>query len=252
MAADQGYTGVDNLDAMADAVHYNQYLVQQVLCHSGEARQLVDFGAGTGTFARSLRTCGRDVVCVEFDPALQSRLRRQGFECHATVADIPRESLDFIFSLNVLEHIADDAAILRDLYQRLKAGGRLFLYLPAFNLLYSSMDHKVGHFRRYRIGPLVRLLRKTGFTVAQARYADSLGFFVTLLYQVLGSRRGDLNPRALKLYDQLVFPISRLLDRVVGRFLGKNLWVVAQRPTAATHGTGRTLQVNESAPRKAA
>ena len=227
MSTERGYSGVDNLDAMVDAANYNQFLVRELVRHGGSSRRLLDFGAGTGTFARNLKDRGFDVVCVEQDPLLQAELRRLNFECHASLATVPLQSIDFIFSLNVLEHIEDDAAVLGAMRERLKPDGRLYLYLPAFNLLYSSMDRKVGHFRRYRIRPLVQLLRRTGFHVSQASYADSLGFLVTLLYQVVGNRRGDLNPRALRLYDQAIFPVSRLLDRVLGRVLGKNVWVVA-------------------------
>jgi len=240
MSAEPGYSGVDNLNAMAEAVHYNEFLVQEVVRHCGTSQRVLDFGAGTGTFARSLRDRGFNVVCIETDPLLQTQLRRANLECHASLAAIPPQSVDFMFSLNVLEHIEDDAEILRTMQERLKPGGRLYLYLPAFNLLYSSMDRKVGHFRRYRISPLVRLLQRAGFLVSHARYADSLGFLVTLLYQVLGSRQGDLNPRALRLYDQVVFPLSRLLDRVLGGVLGKNVWALATRPpTAAALGEPR-------------
>ena len=135
MSAKPGYSGVDNLNAMADAVHYNQFLVQEVVRHGGMARRLLDFGAGTGAFARNLKGSGFEVVCVETDPQLQAELRRSGFECHASLAAIPPQSVDFIFSLNVLEHIEDDADVLKAMRERLKPGGRVYLYLPAFKLL---------------------------------------------------------------------------------------------------------------------
>ena len=39
--------------------------------------------------------------------------------------------------------------------------------------------------------------------------------------------QGDINPRMLKLYDRAVFPLSALLDILLGRLLGKNAYAVA-------------------------
>jgi SAM-dependent methyltransferase len=251
MTIQGSYTGVDNLEAMAEAQNYNRFLVHEVLFHGRDARRALDFGAGTGTFARSLREHGLNVSCVEPDQSLRDELRRHGFESHAGLDSVASASVDFIFSLNVLEHIEDHEATVRDLYQRLRPGGRLYLYLPAFNLLFSSMDRKVGHYRRYRIGPLVKLLLRSGFTISNARYADSLGFFVTLLYRFIGNDRGDLSPRALRLYDRVIFPVSCLLDRVLGRFLGKNVAVTAIRPVSAAMATPKPVAPSTPAKRAA-
>ena len=69
----------------------------------------------------------------------------------------------------------------------------------------------------------------SGFRVADARYVDSLGFLAALAYRGLGRADGALDPRSVRLYDRLVFPASRLLDRALHRVVGKNLLLRARR-----------------------
>ncbi len=138
-------------------------------------------------------------------------------------------SVDYIYALNVLEHIEDDEATLMKIWSKLKPDGVLLVYVPAFQILYSSMDRKVGHFRRYTKRALLEKLRKVGFHVMNARYADSLGFFVSLLFRFLGNNTGSLNCLGLILYDRIIFPISKICDVLFSSFLGKNIIVVARR-----------------------
>jgi SAM-dependent methyltransferase len=223
------YTGTDNLEAMQLATNYNAYLVKLVLDAVAAEATVLDFGAGTGTFAQHVRQAGHRVVCVEPDPELRGRLGAAGFEVHGDVSGVPSESVDCAFTLNVLEHIEDDAKAVRELRRVIKPGGSLLVYVPAMRLLWTSMDTKVGHFRRYESSTLAALLRSAAFDVAELRYVDSLGVAITLLYKLLGSRRGDLNVPALVLYDRVFFPLSVFLDRFVGRLMGKNALAVAKR-----------------------
>ncbi|MEJ7582647.1 MAG: hypothetical protein WKF43_00910 [Acidimicrobiales bacterium] len=103
-----------------------------------------------------------------------------------------------------------------------------------FDVLFSSMDRKVGHLRRYRRGALVDLVERAGFVVDDCRYVDSLGFFVTLLYKVFGDRTGAISHGSVLAYDRIVFPVSRMADRVVSRWFGKNLLLDAHRPADGT------------------
>ena len=63
--------------------------------------------------------------------------------------DSINKSYDLIFTSNVLEHIEDDVTILHDLFLHTNDGGQLVVYVPAFQFLYSRLDEKAGHFRRY-------------------------------------------------------------------------------------------------------
>jgi len=112
--------------------------------------------------ARPLAANGYRVSCVEPDPDLRVRLTRAGLGVHGGLHEIPPESFDFIYTVNVLEHIPDDDVIVGALRTRLKPGGVLLVYVPAFPLLYSSMDRKVGHVRRYRHGRLLGVMRAIG------------------------------------------------------------------------------------------
>lgn len=221
------YSGADNLDAMEHAVNYNRHLLETLRRHA-RGGTLLDFGAGTGTFARRAAGDARELICVEPDAGLRSRLASAGLDCVSDLSGVDDRSVDFAYSFNVLEHVEDDLGALVELGRCLKPDGRLLLYVPAFDLLYSPMDAKVGHFRRYRRRGLAEKLEQAGFSVRLARYADSLGFFVTLVYKVVGDASGRLDPRAVGIYDRWLFPFSRLLDRVLGTFVGKNLLVVAE------------------------
>jgi len=233
-ASGADYTGVDNLEVMAEAENYNRFLLSLVTRHLAPGLRVADFGAGTGTFALPLRGQGVDIVAIEPDTALQARLRQAGIATERDAAALADASLDFIYTFNVLEHIADDGAALRLLARKLKPGGRLLVYVPAFAVLFTQMDHKVGHLRRYRRGGLRALVRGAGLAVDDVRYVDSLGFFATLAYRVLKSNGdGSIDRRALRLYDRLIFPPSRILDRLLSPWLGKNLLLLATKPAAS-------------------
>lgn len=224
------YTGTDNLEIMECAVKYNAFLVDLVMRHAEIGSTTLDFGAGIGTFSEKIRARGVDVQCVEPDIYQSNVLQSKGFTVYRSLDEVADASLSLIYSLNVLEHIEDDASALGVLYCKLGVGGRLVIYVPAFNLLYSKMDEKVGHYRRYRRSGLVGLLRNAGFQIEEARYVDSAGFFAAMAYKFLGNADGDLNPVTLKFYDRFIFPVSRVIDRVGERFFGKNLFVAAVRP----------------------
>lgn len=227
------YTGVNNLEVMEVATNYCTFLADLIAEVGGPPQDLagvLDLGAGVGTYARLARDRGYDVQCCELDADLRDRLEADGFATYGDLDELADSSLDFVFTLNVLEHVDDDGAVLRQLRRVLRPSGRLLVYVPAFPVLYSAMDRRVGHVRRYRRRPLLRAVQEAGFQVDRCRHADSLGFFASLVLRLDRHSSGDLGERSVALYDRLVFPVSRALDRVLHRWLGKNLLLAATRP----------------------
>jgi SAM-dependent methyltransferase len=224
------YGGVDNLEIMEEARNYNAFLDDLVRRHARQGDRVLDFGAGTGRFAGALAPAGFAVTCIEPDKTLRARIVARGLVAYGDLSAVAPSSIDYAYTLNVLEHIEDDGAALRALRERLRPGGRLLVYVPAFQVLYSAMDARVGHLRRYRLRDLARRAGDAGLGVEAAAYCDSLGFLATLAFKAVGNRDGRIDKRGLVLFDRFAFPASLILDRVAGRLVGKNLWLLARRP----------------------
>ncbi|MDY6947976.1 MAG: class I SAM-dependent methyltransferase [Pseudomonadota bacterium] len=225
----EAYTGVDNLEVMQEAVNYNRYLLDTVRKHAPAGGKVLDFGAGGGQFAAPLSAHGLNITALEPDQLLQQRLRAQGLQVADSTNELPDASFDYIYTLNVLEHIEDDEAALRSLHAKLTSKGKLLIYVPAFPVLYTSMDAKVRHVRRYTRKTLMTRVTAAGFHVDRVGYADSIGFFATLLFKLSGNKDGNVSIGALKLYDRAVFPLSRSLDLITRRWFGKNLLLIGTR-----------------------
>lgn len=74
-------------------------------------------------------------------------------------------NFDYMFSFDVLEHIDDDEAALRQWAAWLKPGGQLLLSVPARMGLWTAGDEWAGHFRRYERAHLEALLDRCGFRI---------------------------------------------------------------------------------------
>jgi len=229
----QPYSGIDNLEVMQDAVNYNRYLLTTIRRHASERSRIVDFGAGTGQFAIPLKQSRFDVTAVEPDTIMRRRIAAGGVVAVGSCTELSAASFDLAYSLNVLEHIEDHVGTLRQLHATLKPAGKLLIYVPAFQILYTSMDAKVGHVRRYTRASLSAAVSAAGFTVDRVAYVDCLGFLATLLFKLGDRGTGTVNRTALKLYDRLVFPLSACLDVVMRRWFGKNLLLLAHKAAAA-------------------
>jgi len=223
------YTGTENLEVMKEAVNYNRMLVDVVKTHARRGERVLDFGAGVGTFALPMQRDGYAVECVELDDAQRATLAAQGLTVHRTLEGIRDGSVDFVYTLNVLEHIDDDVGALRDIGRTLRDDGRLLVYVPAFPVLFTRMDQRVGHLRRYRRHDLRAKVDAAGFDVLRNDYVDSLGFLATLVYRMTGSRSGAIDRGALRAYDRYVFPMSRRLDLALRHVIGKNLLLIARK-----------------------
>ena len=222
------YTGEDYLNALEVAENYNDFIAESFARWIGDSTRIVDFGAGTGLLARKVREkTGKDVQCLE--PAENMKKYLPGVVLES-LEEVPDGSIDFIYSSNVLEHIEDDAAIIAEMGRVLKPAGRVCLYLPACQCLFSQLDRRVGHYRRYDKPRLKRLFEPEKWKVLDLRYADSLGFAATWYYKLFGSKTGDFHIPSLKFYDRVVFPASRLIDRMTFGFCpGKNVFVCAEK-----------------------
>jgi SAM-dependent methyltransferase len=206
--------------------------LHQVRLSSQETPNILDFGAGIGTLAQIVHgLVGIRPKCIEIDSLQTTILKSKGFDAYQSLKDVP-EKADLIYSSNVLEHIIEDEKVLVEIYSSLVVGGYLFIYVPAHQFLFSELDEKVGHVRRYSRKELEMKVKSSGFTIIRIEYHDSLGFLASLCLKYFGFKRklGLGSPASYQMYDSIIFPISKILDRVgLRRIIGKNILLVAKK-----------------------
>jgi SAM-dependent methyltransferase len=232
-AADVHYVGHDELVVLDKAVNYNRHIARQfasALPPEGSAHSpvVVDFGAGIGSISRWFRELtGISPVAVELDPQQRRFLGDRGLVALPTLDGLPDGSVDFVFSSNVFEHIENDLEVLQHVHRKLRSGGRVAMWVPAFPVLWTPLDDRVGHFRRYTTATARTLMTTAGFSCRSCHYQDSVGFLMALLFRFFGNKEGRLDEAAVRLFDRWLFPCSQKLDAICSRLFGKNILVVA-------------------------
>jgi SAM-dependent methyltransferase len=234
----ESYSGITELaDAEQGLLNYYSNIVRLIVSSELENKakldnlRILEFGAGTGFLSELIQDKhGVRVDCLEIDETLIHILRDKGFTTFSDL-DSLNEKYDLVFSSNVLEHIDDDAQVLVNLKKNLKSNGVLVTYVPAFPILFSDLDRTVGHYRRYTRKELKSKLLQAGYEIDKIQYVDSLGFPASLLLRFIGYKsRGNIGGLAsLRIYDSLIFPMSRFLDALGFKYvIGKNLIVHAR------------------------
>ncbi|MFN2505653.1 MAG: class I SAM-dependent methyltransferase [Acidimicrobiales bacterium] len=224
------------LDALGDATNYADWIVEMASPHLGP--QILELGAGHGTLTERLMDHGK-VTATDLSPRCVETLNDR-FGGHPDVdvmhADIDEavagRKYDTAVLVNVLEHIADDGAALRGLYQGLRPGGTIVLFVPAFEALYSEFDRLVGHYRRYRRGDLAAAVAEAGFDVVEARYVNCVG---AVAWWVVARQLGRFpqNRRSVRTYDRVATPLVRRLESRWTPPFGQSVLCIGRRPAAS-------------------
>lgn len=100
------------------------------------------------------------------------------------------EQFDMVCAFEVLEHIEDDEAALKEWVSHVRPGGWLMLSVPADPHRYGPMDKHAGHYRRYDPAGLASLLARAGLTdIDVRRYNFPLGLLLEAVRNVIDRRR---------------------------------------------------------------
>jgi len=158
------------------------------------AGRVLEFGAGAGTLLADLHALGHRCVAVEQSEDARRLAGRMIADLPISVHDAPQtgwqEQFDLVLAFEVLEHIEDDTAALRDWMAFLKQGGRLLLSVPAHAKRWTARDTWAGHFRRYDRADFVALAERCGARVVRCdNYAFPLGNLVEPISAWVYSRK---------------------------------------------------------------
>ena len=142
----------------------------------------------------ALRNAGHDSVVVE--PGIQGAQHAHQRGLNPVIcstiedADFKSHSINAAGLFDVLEHLDNDKGFLLNIKQLLVPEGRLYIFSPTFNFLWSALDDKAGHVRRYTCKSLKRLLESTGFAIEFQTYTFCFLPLPIFLCRSLPSRLG--------------------------------------------------------------
>jgi SAM-dependent methyltransferase len=181
--------------------------------------RVLDIGAGGGSLG-SLLAERYEYVGIEPDPASYAkavrRLGDRGRVLNCAFEELePDGSFDLVCAFEVLEHVEDDAAAVRQWSRQLRPGGWLVVTVPQGPDRFGPGDERMGHFRRYDPADLTGLMEAAGLHETSA--------------VVFGSPWGNLQEALRNLAFRLRPSGEELADRTAesGRFLHPPDWAAA-------------------------
>jgi SAM-dependent methyltransferase len=126
-----------------------------------EGKRILDVGCGLGMYVEKFRQFSPEVYGVDIDPDKVAQASERLPNIQASPAEVlPFEdaSFDVIMLHEVIEHVDDDRASIREAYRCLRPGGQIVIYAP--NRLYPFETHGFYLFGHYyfRLLPLVNWL----------------------------------------------------------------------------------------------
>jgi len=212
--------GGDILDALSEADQFTRWMANTILPYLGP--DVMELGAGMGNLTRLLARRRHRYVATDIDREhlgrLRSRLQHRPNLSTAVCDAMNRKDceefagqMDSIVCLNVLEHIEDDLAALRNVHYMLRPGGRAIILVPQGSAIYGTLDQALGHFRRYSKEELVARMEASGLRLEELIEFNRITYPA---WYVNGRilRKRTFSRFQLSVFDWLV-PLWRRIDR---------------------------------------
>jgi len=136
---------------------YKSYLLDKIFRSYNFLNPILEVGCGTGEFYERLKDLKLEGISIDINENTIEHCREKCKQLGLNIEVHEQNIFDFkteehfktIFMFEVLEHIKDDEAALRKIYDLLENSGYFLMSVPAKQHLYSAEDRFQGHIRRY-------------------------------------------------------------------------------------------------------
>jgi len=156
-------------------------------------------------------------------------------------------TFDLVTCLDVVEHLDDDTAALREMWRVLRPGGHLLVTVPAHRWLWGDQDEVNLHKRRYVAHQLRERLVGSGYQVIRLSYINAVLFPPIAAIRMLRRLQRRLRPRTAVRSDfryPAPGPVNFALGHVFGAEatilrrmdipFGVSILALARRPPSET------------------
>ena len=241
---------IKEIDILGDDLHRHWYYLSkgralQSFLQPYHPRSILDVGAGSGIFSKILlrSTRAESAVCVDigYDEERSEAYHHKRIEFKRS---INRSDANLALFMDVIEHVDDDAGLLRTYAELLSPGALVLITVPAFPFLFSGHDLFLEHKRRYTLTSLESTVRRAGLEVIKSRYFFGLLFPIAAAQRLLNRiclKSNHIEPKsALKKHTPLINSMLSTINNLellafpYNRFAGLTIFCLAHRSECST------------------
>jgi 2-polyprenyl-3-methyl-5-hydroxy-6-metoxy-1,4-benzoquinol methylase len=219
-------TGTQTLDVISKAGHFNKWMYQVI--EPFLKGEVLEIGSGIGNISAFAVQGGTSITLSDLEGQYRQYLQEKfsGFANVKGIISLDLQHPDFktayvslkgkfqtVFLLNVIEHLQDDRAAVSNCRYLLKYGGCLVILAPAYQGLFCRFDKELGHYRRYTVHQLQRLISRENFETVHKQYFNLLGIAGWFVFGKLLKKK-MIGSSEMQLYNHLV-PVLKFADKLV-------------------------------------
>lgn len=179
--------------------------------------------SGVDISSRAVEFChGRGLTKV-----VKGSIERTAFEA---------KSQNLVIATDVLEHVDDDTAALREINRILTKDGYALITVPAFMCLWSYQDEVYHHKRRYILADIRRKSKNAGFKIERSFYFNFILFFPIFflrnLFKLFKFRNNNENlytPGLINLFFRLIFDLDIFISSKISIPFGVSCFVLLKK-----------------------
>lgn len=232
--------GRETLEVISEADAFNQWMYDQIKPYV--KGRVVEIGSGIGNISQFLINENYDTLLSDFNPlylkVLNDKFASENNFLGSQKIDLVHPkfeeeyasligTFDTLVTLNVVEHIQDDQLAVRNCKKLLREEGHLIVLVPSYQFLYSKMDEKLGHYRRYTRKKLINLFNEAKFNIIHSQYFNFAGIFAWLISAKI-MRNDQIGSSNMKLFNLMV-SVFKLVDGLMGKSIGLSTIVVGRK-----------------------
>lgn len=198
--------------------------ILKILKKNSPNTKYADIGSGDQFFTRELvKYTNVPIYAVDINFDCISSGKTDKVIQYREISDIPKESIDCIILMDVLEHIKEDAVFLKSILNLLKNDGELIITVPAHDYLFSRHDIFLKHYRRYNNVQLVKLFRRYNLIIKENFYFYILPFAIRCFQIMLLKLGCSLNMN--KCINNWRFKEHNILTRFIVKMLDLDFYI---------------------------
>jgi 2-polyprenyl-3-methyl-5-hydroxy-6-metoxy-1,4-benzoquinol methylase len=159
--------------------------------------RILDIGPGGGFVSQALLEFGPVTACDVDDRCAAAVERRGGIPFifgRAEAVPFPDASFDLVTAFDVLEHVENDAGVVREMVRLVEPGGAVAVAVPAYEWMWGRQDEISGHLRRYSRRVLRRRLEAAGLRVERLTYFNTILLPVAAAVRLFRRRSDGTGP----------------------------------------------------------